>query len=76
VGVAAVGAVVVEVAHNTLPEGVEGVVGVEEVVVGEEETYGKKRSKRSFLSMAPAAPESARPAPEKILKNGDKSMIF
>ncbi len=70
------GAVVVEVAHNTLPEGVEGAVGVEGVVVGEEETCDKKRSKRSFLCMAPAAQVAARPAPEKILKKGDKSMIF
>jgi hypothetical protein len=75
VGVAAVGAAV-EVANKyTLAEGVEEVVGVG-VVVGEEETCDKKRSKRSFLCMAPAAPVAARPAPKKILKNGDKSMIF
>jgi hypothetical protein len=68
VGVAAVGAAV-EVANKyTLAEGAEGVVGVEGVVVGEEETYDKKRSKRSFLCMAPAAPGSARLTPEKILK--------
>ncbi len=76
VGVAAVGAAV-EVANKyTLAEGVAGEVGVAGVVVGADATCDKTRRKRSFLSMAPAAPESARPTPEKILKNGDKSMVL